>query len=155
MSQAQSSKVSPLEAHLGFWLRYISNQVSSRFENQLEANDITVTEWVAMQTLFERPHKTHAEHISALGMTKGATSKGITKLENKGIAARHLVEDSAREQVLPLTADGKQLLSKLAALADGNDQFFFGHLAKAQRSELMTSMQALVRHHQLKEVSIK
>lgn len=155
MSLVPAPNVSPLEAHLGFWLRYVSNQVSGRFEQQLEAQGFTVTEWVAMRTLFERAHTSHAELISALGMTKGAASKVVSKLEHKGMAVRQAAEGSAREQVLALTAAGRALLPALAALADENDRFFFGHLDEVQRSELRALMQGLVCHHQLKVVPIK
>lgn len=155
MSRSILPKTSPLDAHLGFWLRFVSNQVSSRFEKKLEERGITATEWVAMRTLYESSNTTHAALIDALGMTKGAASKVITKLEQKGLAERHLAEDKAREQVVLLTGSGKQLLPKLAALADENDQFFFGHLNDAQRSELMTTMKDLVSHHKFKNIPTK
>jgi DNA-binding MarR family transcriptional regulator len=85
-------------------------------------------------------------------MTKGAASKVITRLEEKGLAARQLAEGRAREQCLALTAAGKALVPKLAALADANDAHFFGHLPAAERSALTQAMQALVQHHQLKEL---
>lgn len=146
------SNASSLEAHLGFWLRFVSNHVSSRFDMQLEAHGISVTEWVAMRTLYQRSDVTHAELIDALGMTKGAASKVISRLESKALAARRLAEDRAREQVLCLTDTGNQLVPKLAALADENDRHFFGHLSEVQRTQLMTQMKDLVSHHHLKQV---
>jgi DNA-binding MarR family transcriptional regulator len=143
---------SPLESHLGFWLRFVSNHVSIRFQQLLEEKGVTVTEWVALRTLWSQDETTHAELILALGMTKGAASKVITRLEEKGLAARQLAEGRAREQCLALTAAGKALVPKLAALADANDAHFFGHLPAAERSALTQAMQALVQHHQLKEL---
>lgn len=150
-----STKVSPLEAHLGFWLRFLSNHVSARFEKSLQIFDITVPEWVALRTLYERPGVTHAELIEALGMTKGAVSKVITRLESKGLAQRRLAEDKAREQILLLTARGRRLVPKLAACADENDQFFFGDIRKSQRAELLALIRELVRRHELKAVPIE
>lgn len=143
---------SPLEAHLGFWLRFVSNHVSVRFQQLLEEKGVTVTEWVALRTLWSQDETTHAELILALGMTKGAASKVITRLEEKGLAARQLAEGRAREQCLRLTAAGKALVPKLAALADTNDDHFFGHLPPKEREALTHAMQALVQHHQLKEI---
>jgi hypothetical protein len=40
----------------------------------------------------------------------------------------------------------------LAKLADANDEHFFGHLHAADRRVMMDFMQALVQHHQLKEI---
>ncbi|MBC7917741.1 MAG: winged helix-turn-helix transcriptional regulator [Rhodoferax sp.] len=143
---------SPLEAHLGFWLRFVSNHVSIRFAQLLEEKGVTVTEWVALRTLWSQDETTHAELIQALGMTKGAASKVVSRLEEKGLAGRQLAEGRAREQCLALTAAGKALVPKLAALADANDAHFFGHLPDAERQALTQAMQDLVQHHQLKEI---
>jgi DNA-binding MarR family transcriptional regulator len=143
---------SPLEAHLGFWLRFVSNHVSTRFQQLLEEKGVSVTEWVALRTLWSQEATTHAALIEALGMTKGAASKVVSRLEEKGLAERKLADGRAREQSLGLTATGKVLVPQLAALADANDTHFFGHLPAAERAALRQSMQALVRHHQLKEI---
>jgi DNA-binding MarR family transcriptional regulator len=143
---------SPLEAHLGFWLRFVSNHVSIRFQQLLEEKGVTVTEWVALRTLWSQDETTHAELIQALGMTKGAASKVVSRLVEKGLAGRQLAEGRAREQCLALTAAGKALVPKLAALADVNDDHFFGHLPAAERQALTQAMQDLVQHHQLKEL---
>jgi len=142
-----ASPASPLEAHLGFWLRSVSNHVSSRFRLLLEARGCTVTDWVALRTLFDRTETSHAELIHALGMTKGATSKVISRLEEKGLAKRLLAAGSAREQTLKLTAKGRQLVPRLAALADENETHFFGHLAERERKALMDTCRTLVAYH--------
>lgn len=147
-----SSSPSPLEAHLGFWLRFVSNHVSARFQQLLEEQGVTVTEWVALRTLWSQDETTHAELIQALGMTKGAASKVVSRLEEKGLAARRLADGRSREQSLALTATGKGLVPRLAALADANDAHFFDHLPTNERQALAQAMQALVQHHQLNNV---
>lgn len=155
MKKTNPTEASALESHLGFWLRYVSNQVSGRFESLLAGHDISVTEWVAMRLLYRRKDTTHAELIDALGMTKGAVSKIISKLEAKGFVERNLDKESLRGQVLFLTEVGNELVPRLAALADENDAHFFGHLGDPQRQNLMTLMKELVIHHQLKQVPTK
>lgn len=148
----KQSTPSPLEAHLGFWLRFVSNHVSLRFQQILEAEGVTVTEWVALRTLWSQDETTYAALIQALGTTKGAASKVLSRLEEKGLAARQLADGSAREQSLRLTTKGKALVPLLAALADTNDAHFFGHLPAAERLALTQTMRALVQHHQLKGI---
>jgi DNA-binding MarR family transcriptional regulator len=148
------SAVSPLDAHLGFWLRFVSNHVSARFAQLVENEGATVTEWVALRTLFDKAQTTHAELIQALGMTKGAASKVVTRLEEKGLARRELAEGSAREQVLRLTPQGRALVPRLAALADQNEEHFFAHLSPRERQALMKAFQALVTHHHLEQVPV-
>jgi DNA-binding MarR family transcriptional regulator len=85
-------------------------------------------------------------------MTKGATSKVISRLVEKGLAERQLADGRAREQSLVLTPAEKVLVPQLAALADANDDHFFGHLQSEERKTLMNALQALVEHHQLKDI---
>ncbi|QBK05913.1 MarR family transcriptional regulator [Hylemonella gracilis] len=150
----RTETVSPLEAHLGFWLRFVSNHVSARFAELLAAHGISVSEWTALRTLHDRTETRHAALIEALGMTKGAASKIVTRLEAKGLAERRLAEDSARDQVLTLTSQGRRLVPLLAALADANEAHFFGHLKAAERQALVDSMRALVAHHGLESVPV-
>lgn len=146
------SEPSPLASHLGFWLRFVSNHVSLRFEQLLEQQGVTVTEWVALRTLWAQPATSHADLIHALGMTKGAASKVMSRLEEKGLAVRALADGRAREQLLSLTDAGLAMVPQLAALADANDAHFFGHLPAEERAALAHSLQALVHHHQLSVV---
>lgn len=136
----------PLHAHLGFWLRLVSNQVSGRFRQLLEEQGSSVSEWVALSALSRRPGTTHAELIQALGMTKGATSKIVSRLEQQGLARRQQAGGS-RTQVLSLTPRGRGLVPRLAALADQNEAHFFGHLPPRERSALMQAFRGLVKHH--------
>ena len=104
---AAAEAPAPLEAHLGFWLRFVSNHVSSRFQQLVLAEGVTVTEWVALRTLWARTETRHADLIEALGMTKGAASKVVTRLEEKGLAQRQFSEGNARDQALTLTRAGR------------------------------------------------
>lgn len=45
--------VPDLTAHLGYWLRYVSNHVSQAFARKVEANGVTVAEWVLMRRLLD------------------------------------------------------------------------------------------------------
>lgn len=151
-ARSSGSPVSPLEAHLGFWLRFVSNHVSARFQRQLEQRDISISEWVALRTLWAQPETRHAGLVRALGMTKGATSKVMSRLEHKGLAQRASTGKGTGGQALVLTAAGRALVPRLAKVADANDAHFFGHLSAKQRQSLMDAMQALVKHHRLQQV---
>jgi DNA-binding MarR family transcriptional regulator len=154
-SRSGKPSASPLEAHLGFWLRYVSNHVSTRFQTLIEAEGVTVSDWVALRTLWDAPHSTHASLIQALGMTKGAASKIVSRLEERGLAHRLLAEGSGREQVLALTPAGRRLVPRLAALADANDAHCFAPLSAAQREALQQSLQQLVHAHGLQEIPVR
>jgi DNA-binding MarR family transcriptional regulator len=151
----KTSSPSPMEAHLGFWIRFVSNHVSIRFQQLLETKGVSVTEWVALRTLWARSETSHGELIQVLGMTKGAASKVVSRLEEKGLAERRFASGSPRDQSLVLTPEGRAMVPLLASMADANDNHFFGHLDAQERRALMTAMQALVQHHGLNNIPTK
>lgn len=147
------SSVSALEAHLGYWLRFVSNQVSASFSGRLAERDISVGEWVALRELYDRP-LAPSELAEKLGMTRGAISKIADRLTAKSLLMRKAGKDDRRYQELALTASGRALVPKLAALADENDAAFFGHLKRAEREAIERIMKEIVRRHALRTVPV-
>jgi DNA-binding MarR family transcriptional regulator len=147
-------KVSALESHLGFWLRFVSNHVSAGFQKKVEENGVSVSEWVALRHLLDGV-STSFELIDALGMTKGAISKIVTRLESKGLVERILSDADKRAQQIKLTSTGRKLVPKLAALADQNDEAFFGHMTEHQRAELIKAMKRITKIHDLKQFPVE
>jgi len=154
MPPQKSNPVSPLDAHLGFWMRFVSNQVSAEFERAVEARGVSVSEWVALRTLYDQAGSTHAALMAALGMTKGAVSKVVSRLQDKGLVTRTAHDADARAQVLALTRAGRALVPALARDADANDDRFFGHLSARQRRDLRALLQEMVRLHRLEQVPV-
>jgi DNA-binding MarR family transcriptional regulator len=147
---ASPAAVSELESHVGFWLRFVANHVSAGFEAAMQASGCSVSEWVALRQLFGAGSASPAELMEALGMTKGAVSKIVTRLEDKGLVERASSEADGRARQVVLTRAGRQLVPKLARLADSSDASFFGHLSVPQRRRLMSMLQGVVHLHGLK-----
>lgn len=144
--------VSPLTAHLGYWLRFVSNQVSHAFSLRLAARGVTVAEWVVLRTLFDQDETVPSALAEALGMTRGAVSKLADRLAGKGLLTQTVNADDRRYQALALTGQGRALVPDLAALADANDAAFFGHLAPEDRARIEDAMKDIVRRHGLQSV---
>lgn len=144
------ARVSDLEDHLGYWLRFVSNQVSQAFARKVLAREVTVAEWVTLRVLFE--HRSLAPSVLAeqLGMTRGAISKLVDRLVAKAMVTRTADERDRRYQELKITAAGRALVPELAALADQNDAEFFGHLTTVDRAAMTRIMQDIVRRHGLR-----
>ncbi len=153
--KATAAPVSQLESHLGFWLRFVSNHVSSEFKRLVESNGVSVSEWVALRQLYSAGEATATELMDALGMTKGAVSKIITRLQGKGLVTRAAVDADRRAQQIVLSVAGRKLVPRLARLADENDEAFFGHMEPALRAQLTTVLQDIVRTHQLKQLPVE
>ena len=142
-------EISGLEDHLGFWLRFVSNAVSGRFEKLVDGEGVTVSEWVALRQIYGETPVTSGELVAALGLTKGAISKVLGRLETKGLLRRTEDETDRRVQVLVLTEQGRELVPRLAALADENDRYFFANLPTDTQKTLRVALQAIVREQKL------
>ena len=146
---------SPLEAHLGYWLRFVSNHVSHAFSVKLEACGVTVAEWVLLRELFERDAVAPSALAARIGMTRGAVSKLADRLVAKEFVSRTADDGDRRFQSLALTRAGRALVPKLSALADRNDAEFFGHLKPAERAAIEKAMKEIVRRRGLKTVPVE
>ena len=145
-------QTSGLETHLGYWLRYVSNHVSHAFARKLEARGVTVAEWALLRALFDHDALAPSEIAGNMGMTRGAISKLTDRLEAKALIVRTQSRDDKRWQTLALTASGRALVPKLAALADRNDEEFFGHLTATERQAIAEAMRTIVRRHGFKNI---
>lgn len=65
---------SDLTDHLGCWLRLVSNAVSNSFARRLQAEGVTVAEWVLLRLVLAGEGQPSAL-ARQMGMTKGAISK--------------------------------------------------------------------------------
>lgn len=136
--------VSELSAHLGYWLRYVSNHVSQAFAAKVAGKDVTVAEWVMLRALYGEEPMPPSRLAAEMGMTRGAITKLADRLIAKSLLVRSANPDDGRAQTLALTATGAELVPELAALADENDAEFFGHLSSADRATLERLLKDMV-----------
>jgi DNA-binding MarR family transcriptional regulator len=145
---------SELAAHLGYWLRYVSNHVSQAFARKVEAHGVTVAEWVLMRQLMEVEALAPSRLADRMGMTRGAISKLADRLIAKSMLARAADPQDGRAQTLSLTSTGRALTPKLAALADANDAEFFDHMAPKDRAALFRILREIVEKRDLKSLPV-
>lgn len=146
--------VSDLTAHLGFWLRAVSNHVSHAFAAKVAAKGVTVAEWVMMRSLYGSRPMPPSRLAEAMGMTRGAVTRLADRLIGKSLVIRMADPDDGRAQTLALTPAGERLVPTLAALADRNDAEFFDSLSATERETLERLLRRLVRHGSMPAVPI-
>lgn len=149
-STSRSRAVSGLEAHLGYWLRFVSNHVSHCFKTKVERHGVTVAEWVVLRALFEADGIKPSELSARIGLTRGAVSKLLDRLAAKDLVSIHADEKDGRAQLITLGTAGRQLVPKLAGLADENDAEAFGHLHAHERATLLALLKGIAERHALK-----
>ena len=146
--------VSPLTAHLGYWLRFVSNHVSQAFARKLAGLDVTVAEWVILREMYDEGEIAPSRLAEKIGMTRGAVTKLADRLIAKELVSRRAHLSDGRAQTLALTAKGRELVPDLAALADRNDDEHFGHLTAEERERVEALLRDLVARHGLKSLPI-
>ena len=85
---ARPPSISPLTAHLGYWLRFVSNHVSHAFRRKVEDHGVTVAEWVVLRELLRTGDANPSQIADGLGMTRGAISKLVERLVAKKLVRR-------------------------------------------------------------------
>lgn len=145
----------PLKAHLGFWLRFVSNHVSGAFRQKLAQHEVSVAEWALMRELSEHGAIAPSQLAVHLGMTRGGITKIVDKLVARLLVTRTTNEADLRGQTLELSAGGRRLIPVLSALADANEHEYFGHLPKEQMKEMTDFLRGIVEHHHLHGVPLE
>lgn len=135
---------SDLNAHLGYWLRFVSNHVSSTFAAQLAKKDVSVAEWVLMRLLYDADTMAPSVLAERIGMTRGAITKLADRLLARKLIIRTANPDDGRAQTLSLTTAGRRLVPVLAALADQNDATFFADLSATERTSLERILKKII-----------
>ncbi len=153
--ETSSERVASLEKHLGYWLRRVSNRVSSSFERSLEAEETSVPEWVVLRYLSEREETTPGKLAEILSMTRGAISKIIDKLQTKNWIECRTSPKDTRVRLLTLTRKGQRVLPSMAKIADHNDDKFFGCLSPSERKGLLHLLRKLSDRHQIQDIPVE
>jgi len=149
-----NSPPAALESHIGYWLRFVSNSVSGAFAAKLAAQGVSVAEWVAMRLIHGRSDMSATAIAGEMGMTRGAISKILDRLETRGLVERKALPGDGRGQMLKLTVKGARLLPLLAALADRNDAEFFEDIPKSDRAALMRILRDIAARRHLKTIPV-
>lgn len=141
---------SDLHAHLGYWLRTVSNAVSQSFARKLEHEGVTVAEWVLLRVLYDTDGMAPPALAARMGMTKGAISKLVDRLVQKDLVGRGA--QAPRGQWLTLKSRARLLVPRLAQLADRNDAEFFAGLSAGERDQLERLLRKIVLDRGLTEM---
>jgi MarR family transcriptional regulator for hemolysin len=143
-------EASELKSHIGYYMRSVSNAVSHTFARKLAAGEVTVAEWVILREMYSNDEKTSPSTVAELtGLTRGAVSKLIDRLVNKGLVTRSESVGDRRYQEIRLTANAIKLVPKLSRIADENEEVFFSMLTASERKTLMKTLMKLAEFHKL------
>ena len=151
MQKKKTLEPSHLKSHIGYHLRIVSNAVSQSFAKKLATQDVTVAEWVILREMYSHKENTSPSTVAEItGLTRGAVSKLIDRLLQKGLVTRTEASIDRRYQDIRLTPKATALVPKLSKIADENDSAFFSVLPLAERNHLKKTLIQLAELHKLK-----
>jgi DNA-binding MarR family transcriptional regulator len=149
---SRAPHIPDLKSHLGYWLRRVSYAVSGAFSRALQEKQTSVAEWVLLRELHERGQAAPGEMADRLGLTRGAVSKIIDKLEAKGWIQADAKEGDNRYRLLSITRLGQRSLPMLAQIADQNDSAYFDCLSAKEKTVLRQLLIKLAEHNHIQDV---
>lgn len=106
------------------------------------------------QQLDTHPEVTAAALADAMGMTRGAISKVLDKLQARQWLVRSTSQRDNRVQLLALTPSGRRVLPPLRDIADRNDEHFFAVLGTTERVALRRLLQQLANAHRINTLPV-
>jgi DNA-binding MarR family transcriptional regulator len=151
--QWKSERVSVVEAHLGYWLHYVSYHVCHELCLRLQKFGVTAAEWIVLRALYEGAAMP-SRLASRLGVTRGAISKLAARLDAKELISREQCPSDRRAQLLTLTVFGRVLVPSLAALADQVDARNFAGMDRASRQTIRQVMTWIIQRDRLRFVPL-
>lgn len=156
MKKAPKATASPLKAHIGYRMRIVSNAVSFSFAKKLADSKVTVAEWVLMREMYSEERTISPSMIADItGLTRGAISKLVERLLQKGLVSRTDSVTDRRYQEIKLTKKAVELVPNLAKIADENDEKFFSVLSASERNTLISLLVKIADKHQLNKNPIE
>ncbi len=151
---SSTQPVPDLTAHIGFWLRRVSNHVSHAFAARLSRKGVTVAEWSVMRALYGKKPMPPSRLADEMGLSRGAITRLADRLIAKSLIMREASADDGRAQTLALTCRGRALVPDLAALADRNDAEFFECLTTDDRETLGRLLKTLAQRGHMTAIPI-
>ncbi|EHR70324.1 transcriptional regulator [Burkholderiales bacterium JOSHI_001] len=120
------------EESLALLSKRVLHSIGQQVDRRLADSDLTHTQWVPLFFLSRRGPCTHNELARELQTDPGAVSRGLDRLEAKGLVTRERSTDDRRVVKLALTAAGSELAEAVPpVLADVMN----AHLAGFKREE--------------------
>lgn len=141
--------VTPLDAHLGYWLRRVSNHFSHALSLKLEDRGVSLAEWIVLRELYNGDRRPSAL-AEKLGLTRGAISKLAERLSANLMITQEADTRDGRGRMLALTGLGRATVEVLAVLVDETDKEFFGDLDPDTRALIVSTLRNIVRRRGLR-----
>lgn len=141
-----------LKQDIGYWISRFAAEVRNELERKLAAHGITGPQWCILLSLNSKSAGSMTELAAYIGVDKATISRTVERLVKMQLVQR-TPGHNRRSESLILTAQGEQLIPKLIACADHNEQEFFSCLSSQEKQDLQKIWKKLVSN--LKHIEIE
>nr|WP_174505933.1 MarR family transcriptional regulator [Acinetobacter sp. Marseille-Q1620] len=133
-----------LDRYLPALITFFSNKMSAG-ASQIYAHlfDMHVIDWRIISMLAVEPNISASRICQVIGLDKGAVSRALSNLKNKGFVKISADKKDSRATKITLTLAGTQLHDDMFKVAMEREQYIFASLAKEDKENLIRIMQQL------------
>ncbi len=107
----------PLDQNLGYLLNRCAQAMAQSFERCLAPHDITLAQWGALLAISAKGSATPSDVAATVGIDRGAATRLIARMEEKGLVERRQSDRDGRSVVLTLTVRARDMMPDLVALS--------------------------------------
>ncbi|MXQ12587.1 MarR family winged helix-turn-helix transcriptional regulator [Microvirga makkahensis] len=145
--QEASNPTVILESFLPYRLNVLASLTSNALAQiYAERFGLSIPAWRVVATLGQYENRT-ARDIAAHGvMHKSTVSRAVASLEQRGLIARRSNKDDRREELLELTAEGREIYEALAPEALAFEERFVSVLTEEEQKLLVSLVDRLSGH---------
>lgn len=138
MATKHGKLIDPLEPLLGYQLRRASLITLSALSEAYAELDLRLTDAILLRFIEANPGCNQGQISKALGVKRTNMVPVVSGLVERGLVDRAPAD--GRTHALTLTAAGSALHEQLAALAQANEEHFFGSFDENTKAVLKSAM---------------
>jgi DNA-binding MarR family transcriptional regulator len=143
-SRSQQRPSADTLPRLGHLLKKAYLQFTGLTSAALEPLGITAMEWAALLRFDEEPLLSQAALARLLGIDRTTMVALVDELEGKGLVTRRPHREDRRKNVVELTAKGRGLKKRAAALVDGCERQFLSALTDSDAQQLKSALHTVI-----------
>ena len=130
--------------NLGYLLNRCAAQMAQRFQRELDPYGISLAQWGALLAIHQLGQALPSDVAARVGIDRGATTRLIARMEEKGLVERQANARDGRSVVLSLSSATRSLMPELIALSKRVNQEALGALPAKDRAALMSTLDRLL-----------
>jgi DNA-binding MarR family transcriptional regulator len=127
----------PLSGYVGYALRRVQGVLFADFNDALAGLSLRPGQFAVLTLISSNPGASQSSVSAALGVQKTNFVATIADLESRGLVARRKSVSDGRSYALELTASGRRVLERAAALQEEQEARVTARLGAQGREQLL------------------